>query len=251
MNILIYFILLMKEQNMRKAFTLAELLITLGIIGIVSALTIPNLLYQIKGKIIQGQLKQCHAILNQAYRQAVAENGDISTWDITAQRDTGDSANKLYEYFKNQLKIGEDCGIKSGCFYSGTYKGLFASHIDWHPRTWGRYARVRLITGQSFAFWSCGGACSTPVDNNTGFGIIYVDINGNSGPNQAGIDYFRFDITKTGIVPASISGNSTSNENCRYKFTSNQNGALCTKWVIKKGNIDYTKRDISAELDNL
>ena len=65
-------------SNDRKAkylaFTLAEVLITLGIIGVVAAMTIPTLMSAYREKVIVNQLKKVHAVLNQAFKLAVAEN---------------------------------------------------------------------------------------------------------------------------------------------------------------------------------
>ena len=64
----------------RVAFTLAEVLITLGIIGIVAAMTIPTLMTSYKKKIVESRLSKFYSIMNQAVKLSEIENGAVSTW---------------------------------------------------------------------------------------------------------------------------------------------------------------------------
>ena len=71
---------------MRKfAFTLAKVLITLGIIGVVAAMTIPSLMTKFSKKRTETQLLKFYSMMNQTLRMSVAENGDPDGW-ITAQK---------------------------------------------------------------------------------------------------------------------------------------------------------------------
>ena len=62
-------------------FTLSEVLITLGVIGVVAAMTLPTLIknYQ-KQQTLEG-LKVAYSIFSQAVEKSKQENGDISTWE--------------------------------------------------------------------------------------------------------------------------------------------------------------------------
>jgi len=62
------------------AFTLAEVLITLGIIGVVSALTIPTLIQNYKAKIVEVRLKKFYSVYNEAIKRAELEYGDKKDW---------------------------------------------------------------------------------------------------------------------------------------------------------------------------
>ena len=64
----------------RIAFTLAEVLITLGIIGIVVALTIPNLVQGYRKHVVETRLKEFYTITQQAFKMAEVDNGDITNW---------------------------------------------------------------------------------------------------------------------------------------------------------------------------
>lgn len=65
-------------DNSRKiAFTLAEVLITLGIIGVVAAMTLPSLITNYQEKQRVSQLKKVYSALSQAFVSALQENGTV------------------------------------------------------------------------------------------------------------------------------------------------------------------------------
>lgn len=70
---------------MKKAFTLAEILITLGIIGVVAAMTIPTLMTKYAKQRTETQLVKFYSMMNQTLRMSVADNGDPDGW-ITAKK---------------------------------------------------------------------------------------------------------------------------------------------------------------------
>ncbi len=81
-----------RDDNVLKkkaAFTLAEVLITLGIIGIVAAMTLPTLIANYQKKVVETRLIAFYSKINQAYRMSYAENGDTVDWIET---------NKTYSY---------------------------------------------------------------------------------------------------------------------------------------------------------
>ena len=102
-------------DNVRKAaFTLAEVLITLGIIGIVAALTMPALIGSYRKSVTEAKLKKFYSIMNQAVKLAEVENGEASMW--MPQR--GDDFADFGEWYNKYL----DKNIKSlSKNYSGHY----------------------------------------------------------------------------------------------------------------------------------
>ena len=240
-----------KEEMKRKAFSLAEVLITLAVIGFVAALTIPVLTAKYKEKIAYTRLKQAYSLFSQAYLRVVTDNGPVEIWDIDSAS-TPAGAAKLYALFKPYLSTISDCDTDEGCFSTGTYKSLFGSSYAYQPRTHAKYARGILANGISVAFWSGGTGCSLDFSKNgTGVyadscGAIYADINGSKNPNQAGVDYFKFIITAKGIFPAGEKDYADGyNAVCEYQNTSKTNGAICTAYFLQKGRMDYLKQDIS------
>lgn len=68
-------------QSKRFAFTLAEVLITLGIIGVVAALTMPTLIQNYKKHEVETKLAKFYSVMNQAVRLAEVEYGNKMYWD--------------------------------------------------------------------------------------------------------------------------------------------------------------------------
>ncbi len=95
-------------MKMKKAFTIVEMLIILGVIGVIAALTIPDLIKNIHEKVLIHQLQETYTIFSQAYKLAIAENDSPEGWDI-GSTDTKEGSLKLYEYIKPHLKKVEDC----------------------------------------------------------------------------------------------------------------------------------------------
>ncbi len=66
---------------MKKAFTLAEVLITIGIIGVVAAVTMPTLVKNYQQNTTVNKLKQSYALLSQAVQLSELENGSVTEWE--------------------------------------------------------------------------------------------------------------------------------------------------------------------------
>ena len=112
----------LNDFKKKAAFTLAEVLITLGIIGIVAAMTIPTLIANYQKKVTATKLKQTYSILSQALKMAQAEHGDPNTWSIAGVK--GSSAmdesrreeivnNFMGTYVKPYIKVVKDFGYKT------------------------------------------------------------------------------------------------------------------------------------------
>ncbi len=229
-----------------KAFTMAEVLITIGIIGIIAAMTFPSLINRYQEKVAYTRLRHAYSVFSQAYLRVTESNGPLDSLDL-GEFATPEGAKKMYDYFKPFLAEAEDCGDEFGCFYDGDYKTLTGGIYGFSPRNHSKYARGVLNNGTAFAFASGGSGCN---DNGTvkGYcGILYVDINGYKNPNQAGVDYFAFHVTKTGIYPVGMQGfdGGTNGYVCEYQGNSRGNGIGCTAYLIYKGKMDYLRRDIS------
>jgi len=91
------------------AFTLAEVLITLGIIGIVAALTIPNLMGEYRKRVTETRLAKFYSVMNQAIERAEADYGDKTeweTWDYSYVTDEDGNKTKIAntEYFDKYFR---------------------------------------------------------------------------------------------------------------------------------------------------
>lgn len=83
---------------MKNGFTLAEVLITLGIIGVVAALTMPSLIQNHRKHVVETRLAKFASTYRQAIKMAEAENGPVGNW--TVHRSNGTD---YYEHYKTYL----------------------------------------------------------------------------------------------------------------------------------------------------
>lgn len=234
---------------MKKGFTLAEVLITLGIIGVVAAMTIPALKKNIDTAQAVSATKKVYSILTQAYSQAAQENGDPTNWELSAD---GAGATKVLNALAKYLKIAKDCGTTDfSCFPDVNYKCL--NNTNYTKMKNSSNARAQLSNGMSIQTQVWRPDCSADWGDgnyNNVCGSINIDINGFKNPNQFGVDFFPFFLTKNGIIPAGgalgVGGYATFAGYCKDKtigiiVDSGPNGAGCTAWVIYNENMDYLK----------
>lgn len=84
----------------RFGFTLAEVLITLGIIGVVAAITIPNLMTHLRNKKLESQFKKTYAELNIAARTFYAqEEASVHDADVVLNSGTSTDSTDVLRKF--------------------------------------------------------------------------------------------------------------------------------------------------------
>lgn len=228
------------KLNKFIGFTIAEVLITLGIIGLIAALTIPSLMNSANDKETVTNLKKIYSILKQAYALAENDIGNPTSWfNGNATHDNIATLGTLIPY----LKISKDCNSSDagqGCFKPGEmYKNLSGNWgvID----DWG-YS-IRLADGMIIHRNRGNSTCSDNHSSNpnsviyAGCAVLDVDINGLEGPNQLGRDTFQFYLTKSGIFPVGL----PEDEDYSFDDTCIARGDGCTAWVIYNENLDYLK----------
>ena len=72
---------------MKKAFTLSEVLITLGIIGIVAAMTMPMILANSREKEMVSRLKKAYSNVSQAFQRTIVVNNTPNYWNLRQEGD--------------------------------------------------------------------------------------------------------------------------------------------------------------------
>ena len=120
------------DKFRRVAFTLAEVLITLGIIGVVAALTIPNVVSNYKKKVVETRLAKLYSVLNQAVELSEEKNGACTTWewgDINNHRDSAYMEKwwKTYmaDYIPNVQTVTKNSVATSSISGNGSYLVYF------------------------------------------------------------------------------------------------------------------------------
>ncbi|MGN0018623.1 MAG: type II secretion system protein [Candidatus Gastranaerophilaceae bacterium] len=242
-NILNAFIFSLKNTNKFIAFTLAETLIVMGIIGVVAALTIPNLNASTNDAEKIAKFKKTYAELVQAHDRATAVYGPVETWftGITDAEEEALSA-KYFDRLTEFMKVTKTCGSNESaevdCMTSIEKNELYGGSSDTTD-----YRSAILAGGSSVGVYIWSSTCTVsyydkPSDRSIMCGFITLDIDGpRKGKNTLGIDLFPLTVTKEGIMPSGESSSylATSMEDCT------NNGYACAQWIMDHGNMDYLK----------
>jgi len=152
------------DRSLAPAFTLSELLITLGIIGVVAALTMPSLIAHNKKRMIETRLRKVHSTMNQAVMLSIAN--ETWTQPPTEKRNDNEALN---EWMKTALFP-----------YLSNIKTFKPNEIN-HPHS---------VYNSGYGIIFPDGSIMR-FNNNFQISAFY-DVNGINGPNKGGIDLFTF-----------------------------------------------------------
>ena len=203
------------------AFTLSEVLITLGIIGVVAALTVPNLVTSYQRKAQTVQLRKTISEIENALDLLITEEGKTSLAQTSIAEDDGVS-----EFFKNHMRIIKSCSSTetSNCFASENYTSIDGSRT-----------KAFSCAGTSYVLANSAAVCanktelvaieakeknsdpltpstSTPFFQMVSSGLnieLYIDTNGSAPPNIGGRDMFLVYIKPDGTIVSSVATNDT------------------------------------------
>ena len=176
----------MKGIEMSKnklGFTMAEVLITLGVIGVVAAMTIPNVIKHYQQQETVAKLKKVYNIFSNALQMSRLEHGDVETWEIGSLDNLQSSSDFADEYIIPYIKILKACKTNqtNECSYSATNRQN--QNIDFSKST-----RLFLNDG-TVILLNIKRTSSLPKVVS-----IWFDINGKKSPNKYGKDVFVFAI---------------------------------------------------------
>ncbi|MBP3924316.1 type II secretion system protein [bacterium] len=226
----------------KLAFTLAEVLITLGIIGVVAAMTLPTIVNNIRHKELETSFKKAYSSISQALKLYEAQNGTpLLPGDIPTRKLKG----MIMPYFKTV----KDCGLGKANS-SSAEKACVPNPAGWseQDKTENYKAIYKNYNGTSeinlYAFDDGQFVINDGMlilINNDGGGTnggrdfqkwISVDVNGyNKRPNRLGQDLFMFRLGESGnLLPggsAGAYGNGTIDAYCSKTSTDPQNGVGC------------------------
>ncbi len=205
----------------KNGFTLAEVLITLGVIGVVAALTLPSVISKFQNQAYIAALKKAYATVQNAHLRVVEENGEPKDWIlfsyITDQGKDNSKNTKIADSYASYM-VGRYCGHTgvagvTDCISlkpATSFKMLNGQGTQgnvWYGGYLGLYHytyQYNLSSGASlallFAENSGGGVYWNLWHKN--IKILYIiDVNGAKKPNQVGRDIYYFMLKDDKLQP--------------------------------------------------
>lgn len=199
----------MDKKNIKNgfAFTLAEVLIVMGIIGIIAEMTIPTIIEDFQKQTEVISLKKFYTSFNQILITMASANGCNSDLVCTGLFASGGSTttqtlgDELVKYVKTTQICGTSSSTPPFCQSPSqnlSYDGTGTNYTNANSST---YYKFVTMDGMSISVVNYSNGCSTPTwGNNLGYmtqtcGYIMVDVNGLKKPNALGRDIFTFYIT--------------------------------------------------------
>ncbi len=193
-------------MNRKFGFTLTEMIIALGVIGIITALVVPGVIqkYQRDAQIMQ--LKKAYTNLEHNLTMLSSENikGDLTTsklgGDITNKTNPGNSFKRsnVETFFKDYYKITKDCGTTPTPCFAESYKSISDPSSNEALDIGGNACYGALLADGS-SIYICPqtiligrGQSGTSTDYIPA--KFYIDVNGPDKPNIGGRDMFVFNI---------------------------------------------------------
>lgn len=169
-------------MTLKRAFSLAEVLITLMIIGIIAGMTIPALKKDSMNKTVATNLKKIYSELNQSFSMVLAENFTNRVCRTGLFDDAGTFEE---EFVMKKLNVTTVCsaGSASKCFGNSNLIGSEKSYL--------------LTSGIAVAFLAPENACDAANAANL---RVFVDVNGPTPPNKGGTDQFLLGVNGFGSV---------------------------------------------------
>lgn len=185
-----------KSKPAFTAFTLAEVLITLGIIGVVASLTIPSLVKTYQKQSYAAAQKKAYAELSQVFKLYMVNEGvmDLSQTSMFA---TNNNYDKLNEIVKKYFKIARPCRDEANNYDNSCI--ITESYLDPSLSSFSHTFYPSLFTadGMGFDFVLANSSDCKPnykIPSTMKGVCIYVDvdINGPKPPNKWGRDYVMY-----------------------------------------------------------
>ena len=193
----------------------------MGIIGVVAALTLPNLNSSTGDKEKVAKVKKIYSNLEDAYGRATAVYGPFDEWfknDTTNEQKSKRFGERMTEF----MKVSKTCGTGDGCFSSAPFLYLDGRKMDDN--------RLDLLKNNKAYMYILADGTSIAFD----YGIICIDIDGpNKGKNQEGVDSFDFAILDDGLLH--IDGY------VRPSMTGAFDDYEAGTWIMYNDNMDYLK----------
>lgn len=195
---------------MKKGFTLAEVLITLVIVGVVSALTLPTLINNFRAKALETSFKKADAVLTRAMQTTMFEHGITRYYDFgqyckgnyctdTKASDYADLQATWREQFSGILRDVnvqdlQNMKIATRYFFGDNDAPAYASYFsNWSWSRKGFILKDGMLVSELYFDANNASEIGSTYHKYTIFPYVFFDTNGPAkGPNRFGYDLFYF-----------------------------------------------------------
>ena len=211
-----------------NGFTLAEVLITLGIIGVVAAMTLPTLITNYQKRATVAKLKRAYSVIKQAYLMSYDQVGDPAADEAFAM-----GANNYFKTYWAPYIKGTVCKSYKECGYNSGAPWIKAN---------GTALPTGVVAGGRTTFYTTDGVLYVVFISGWGsigdvpISYVLCDINGAKKPNQLGKDVFYFqriaDEKGNDMQPYGYNNSdATINSNCSTRGS----GMYCAEKIRRDG----------------
>jgi len=192
-------------HNLNKGFTLAEVLITLLIIGVIASLVIPGLIADTQQAELEVAWKKAYGSLYQTYKLALQEDSTV----FSGYNCYDGSGRKIYDTLKNTMGYVKECnGSTFGSCWSKTGVTPDTAIPGSCPYFNLSYQNsASAFVARDGTFWLLYGNASS-----VNCPIMAVDINGSKGPNQWNKDVLSFQVSSNKLYLGSCTTTPNSTE---------------------------------------
>ena len=265
-NILIYSDILLiigKKFMIKKGYTLAEVLITLTVLGVIAVILIPGIVNKIQDRITVAKVQRYVGIINNILERIYVTEPPFNSRANSSYADRFNNDKYFVDLFKNNLKGAQIITDRS---YHG-YKNLWGRPsyiIDFHYQSGqgtyflklkdGGLLSIKLTDPKGYTHPYCGSN-----RNCTMYGVILIDINGKKGKNRLGYDIFAFTFGPPGINLYKPEANDNGGNayystkvpgDCNFMTGSSDSalaGLSCGFWIMRHKNMNYKYKNVSSE----
>lgn len=213
-------------HHRHASLTIAEILITLGIIGLLAELLIPPLAQNIQDTVLRTAFKKEYSTLFQIGTSILQENGGTFIGVV-------DDDNSIKNKFKEYLKYEKDCDqdASAGICWHNINEWYSADNTKQDSTYGNNRAALVLRDGSLVEFSSRSSTCNDPSYGTLmRCGLVLIDVNGFKKPNKIGKDIFSFNI----FINKLSTQDTSASTNCGTSMgTGKWAGIGCAAWVIE------------------